>query len=212
MTSVEHTVEAMRGPVKLLVFDMGHVFVKFDWERVCQGFCERARFSGQGFKQVLTELGKLGYERGQCNTEQFLRKINELLNSNISLEEFSILWNATFEEDVEMAELLQSLGKRYPIYLLSNTNENHYEFLQGRFNVERHFSKHILSYKVGLVKPDPEIYHLVTQMSALEAGQCLFVDDLSDNLRAAQSVGLKTIQFIGIEDLKLRLVEHGVNW
>ncbi len=101
----------MVPPVKLLVFDMGHVFVRFDWEKVCQGFCERARVSRERFKTVLSEVAKLGYESGTCNTELFLRRMNELLNCNISVVEFTALWNATFEEDEEMAELLQQLGR-----------------------------------------------------------------------------------------------------
>lgn len=201
-----------RKPVKLLVFDMGHVFVKFDWSRLCEAFCERAKVSNETFKNVLLEVSKLGYERGHCNTETFLRKLNELLNANISMAEFDKLWNVTFEEDPDMAALLQSLGKRYPLYLLSNTNENHYGFLQGNFNVARHFKKLILSYEVGFAKPDAEIYDLVMQWSGYAADECVFVDDLLPNIEAARKAGLNAIQFVGIEDLKQRLKkDYGVD-
>ena len=142
----------MVPPVKLLVFDMGHVFVRFDWDKVCQGFCEHAKVSRERFKTVLVEVSKMGYESGKCNTEQFLGRLNELLDCNISVDQFTVLWNATFEEDPQMAELLQQLGRTYPLYLLSNTNENHYAHLQGRFNVSRHFAHLILSYEVALAK------------------------------------------------------------
>jgi putative hydrolase of the HAD superfamily len=202
--------EKMVPPVKLLVFDMGHVFVRFDWEKVCQGFCDRARVSRERFKTVLSEVAKLGYESGGCDTEYFLRRMNELLGSDISMEEFTALWNASFEEDPEMAELLQQLKESYPIYLLSNTNENHYAYLQGRYNVARHFAHLILSYEVGLAKPDTRIYQLVLERSGYAPSEIVFVDDLIPNVEAAAKVGLRTIQFVGIDDLKHRLADMGV--
>lgn len=202
--------DATSVPVKLLVFDMGHVFVRFDWSSVCQGFCDRAGCSRETFREVLAHVGSLGYETGKVNTEVFLREMNAQLGANLTVGEFTTLWNATFEEDPEMASLLQALGKSFPVFLLSNTNENHYAFLQGRFNVARHFKELILSYQVGLAKPDQRIYRLVIERSGFAAAECVFVDDLEVNVQAARAVGMRAIQFVGIDDLKRRLCQMGV--
>ena len=196
--------------MKLLVFDMGHVFVRFDWAAVCQGFCDRLNCSRERFREVLAFAASLGYESGKVNTEVFLRQMNGKLGSNLMADEFTELWNSTFEEDPEMAALLSQLSNRFPLYLLSNTNENHYDFLQGRFNVARHFRELILSYKVGLVKPDERIYKIVLERSGVAANECLFVDDLETNVLAARAVGMQAIQFIGIDDLRKRLSDRGL--
>jgi putative hydrolase of the HAD superfamily len=196
--------------VKLLVFDMGHVFVDFEWEEVCKGFYTRSGHTRDEFKKVLSDVAKLGYERGTISTENFLTELNSKLGLTLTVEEFTTLWNATFRENPEMAQLLQDLSLKYPLYLLSNTNEIHYRHLQDSFNVARHFKELILSYQVGMAKPDRGIYEIVLERSGLPAEHCLFVDDLPPNIQAAQSVGMRAIQFKGIEDLKQQLAALGV--
>lgn len=199
-----------KNAISLLVFDMGHVFIDFEWDIVCEGFRQRAAVSGEQFAQVLKHLGSLGYERGTISTPQFLASMNELLRTDITEVEFTGLWNATFRENDEMSRLFVALRKTHPLYLLSNTNDNHYEFLQSTFNVARHFDELILSYEVGSTKPDAAIYQEVVNRSGLDPSQCLFVDDLEANVEAAAALGMQTIQFTGVEPLVARLTDHGI--
>ena len=103
--------------IKLIVFDMGHVFVDFEWEIVCHGFYTRAGITKEQFKPILKHIGSLGYENGHIDTVAFLKAINEQMASHgniapISEEEFHILWNATFRENNHMADLMQQLRKQ----------------------------------------------------------------------------------------------------
>lgn len=206
------TAPAQEHPeLELLVFDMGHVFVDFDWGQVCQGFCDRAGMTREQFKEVLAFVGALGYEDGRVMTEGFVKALNEKLSLTMSIAEFDELWNFGFHENPEMAALLTELGTRYPLYLLSNTNESHYGFLSTQFKVDRHFQELILSHKVGFTKPDPRIYQEVLNRSGIAASKCLFVDDLERNVAAAAALGMHTIRFVGIEDLKQRLNALGIS-
>lgn len=195
--------------VKLLVFDMGHVFVDFDWEAVCQGFCAKANRSREEFAHVLSYIGSLGYEQGKISTADFLNELNRKLSASITLEEFTVLWNHTFVENQEMATLLTTLRKQRPLYLLSNTNENHYGFLQSTYDVARHFDGLVLSYEVGYAKPDRKIYEEVLARSGFAASECLFIDDLEPNVKAAEAVGMRAIRFVSVDDLKQRLSSLG---
>lgn len=211
MSASDSTANSAENAIALLVFDMGHVFIDFEWDVVCEGFRQRAAVDEQQFAQVLKHLGSLGYERGAIRTPQFLASMNELLRTDISEEEFTRLWNATFRENDEMSQLFALLRKTHPLYLLSNTNDNHYGFLQSTFNVARHFDELILSYEVGATKPDARIYQEVVSRSGLAPSQCLFVDDLEANVEAAAVLGMQTIRFTGVEPLKARLTELGIN-
>jgi HAD superfamily hydrolase (TIGR01549 family) len=205
------TAPAQEKPeVELLVFDMGHVFVDFTWSEVCKGFCDRAGMTSEQFKEVLAFVGTLGYEDGRVMTEGFVKALNEKLSLSMTTTEFDQLWNFGFHENVEMAALLGELGKRYPLYLLSNTNESHYGFLSSKFKVDRHFKELILSHKVGFTKPDPRIYQEVLNRSGIAANKCVFVDDLERNVQAAAALGMNTVRFVGIEDLKEKLRGLGV--
>lgn len=203
--------ELPRGPdLKLLVFDMGHVFVDFDWNVVCQGFRSRTKLSEDEFRQVLAHIGSLGYELGRITTADFLHEFNVKSGTSLTLEEFTLLWNATFHENEEMAELLQELRKQLPLYLLSNTNESHFGWLEQTFNVSRHFTEQILSFQVGSAKPAQRIYEEVLMRSGRKAHECLFVDDLEHNVQAATNLGMQAIRFTGITGLKRNLAVRGL--
>lgn len=196
--------------MKLLVFDMGHVFVDFEWESVCLAFCRRAGCTIETLRPVFYELSQLGYESGRIGTDTFLGELNSRLKTDISREEFTELFTHTFRENEEMAQLLQTLKQQVPLYLLSNTNEVHYDWLQEKYAVARHFQELILSYKVGCSKPDQAIYRHVLERSRFDAGDCLFIDDLQPNIDAALGVGMKAHRFGGIEPLKSELRSYGL--
>lgn len=196
--------------VKLLVFDMGHVFVDFDWNAVCEGFCRISGRTREQLKEDFRYVASLGYERGEISTADFLCALNGRLETSLTVEQFTELWNVTFQENAEMAELLAVLKEQRPLYLLSNTNEVHFDFLESSFTVTRHFSEVILSYKVRSSKPDRQIYEEVLKRSGLSAAECLFVDDLAVNIAAARDqVGMQVIHFKGVTHLKERLRELG---
>jgi glucose-1-phosphatase len=196
--------------IELFAFDMGHVLIDFEWPTVCEGFYRRAGLEPDSFAPILKHLGSLGYETGKIGTVEFLKEVNKVLSTDIDEAEFTTLWNATFRENGEMADLLQRLKDSYSLYLLSNTNENHYSFIQREYDVARHFSELILSYEVGSAKPDLTIYKEVISRSGIAAGSCLFVDDLEANVRAAREVGLQAILFTTPQALKADLRELGV--
>lgn len=202
--------------IKLIVFDMGHVFVDFEWDIVCQGFYSRAGITQEQFKPILKHIGSLGYENGHIDTSTFLQAINEQMASHgnmhpITEEEFHQLWNATFRENDDMANLLQTLRKQHKLYLLSNTNESHWQYLDQNFKVSRHFEELILSYKVGHSKPHHEIYQEVLRRSNLAAHQCLFIDDLEPNIQAGTEVGMNVVHFKDINDLQSRFEHFGIS-
>jgi epoxide hydrolase-like predicted phosphatase len=198
-----------RDNVDLLVFDMGHVFIDFEWEAVCLGFCAQAGCSLDQLRAVFKEVAQLGYESGRIDTHSFLAELNQRLQSQITREQFTEIWTTSFRENEHMAELLQKLKLQRPLYLLSNTNEVHYEWLQSRYNVARHFQELILSYKVGCSKPEAQIYHEVLNRSGIAPDRCLFIDDLECNINAAAGLGMQTILFRGVDDLKTNLTGLG---
>lgn len=54
----------------------------------------------------------------------------------------------------------------------------------------------VLSGDVGVAKPDPRIYRLTADALGLAPGDCIFVDDLSANVRGAVAVGMVGIHHV----------------
>ena len=64
------------------------------------------------------------------------------------------------------------------------------DLLRGEFHV------FIESAKVGLRKPDPRIYELVLSELAIDARECVFLDDIGGNLKPARAMGIHTLKVI----------------
>jgi putative hydrolase of the HAD superfamily len=66
------------------------------------------------------------------------------------------------------------------------------------------------SSEIGLRKPDPLIYRELINRVGLPAPQIVFVDDLPENLPAAEELGIRAVRFTGIDALRSTLHELGV--
>ena len=65
----------------------------------------------------------------------------------------------------------------------------------------------ILSYKDKVIKPDPAIYRLLIERYDLVPENCVFIDDTQKNLDAAEKIGIKTILFTEIGQVRWQLDE-----
>ena len=129
--------------------------------------------------------------------EDFRTAIRE--NSTVTLtdEEIDALWNAMLLEiPREKLELILDLRGKYMVYLLSNTNSIHWDYVcKNAFNyrgfrVNDYFEETFLSYEMHLAKPDKAIYEKVLQDANLLAEETLFIDDSEANCKAAEEVGI----------------------
>ena len=68
----------------------------------------------------------------------------------------------------------------------------------------------VLSYRIGYLKPEPKIYLAAAESVETTPQQCLFIDDREINVDGAQSLGMQSIQFTGIEKLRQDLAALGI--
>ncbi|MBD0785598.1 HAD family phosphatase [Vibrio sp. Y2-5] len=72
------------------------------------------------------------------------------------------------------------------------------------------FDGAIVSAEVGLLKPQPEIYQLLLSRYALNASETVFIDDMPNNVKGAEFVGISVIQFENVVQCELALRLLGV--
>ena len=112
--------------------------------------------------------------------------------------------------DEAMLQLSQTLKKNYRRYVLSNTIPQHIEFVFNRYPLLKDFDGHILSYEVGLMKPDRKIYELITRRFDIIPEQAVFIDDLPANVEAARLTGLQAIPHKNFTETRRELTKLGV--
>ena len=80
---------------------------------------------------------------------------------------------------------------------LSNGVPEVMNLVRAQRNLDDYFDVVIVSYEVGFIKPDARIYELCLTRLGVAPADALFVDDRSENLTAAERLGIQTLQFSG---------------
>lgn len=97
------------------------------------------------------------------------------------------------DKTVELMRKLKNRGHR--LYCLSNMHIASIEYLERTYGFWDVFSGKVISCRVGLCKPEAEIYEHLLQAHGLSPAQTLFVDDVRVNLDAAAQFGISTLHF-----------------
>ena len=101
------------------------------------------------------------------------------------------------ELPAERLQFVDSLRtKGHPVYLLSNGNDLHFDFINRKYGLDSHFDGFFLSQKMHMAKPEPEIFESV-QKELGNPENVIFIDDLQANrLAAEQTVHWQTFESI----------------
>ena len=106
---------------------------------------------------------------------------------------------------VEQVKQLRQAG--YSTGILSNFADDARPRWTDVFPFINYFDEIIISSEVGLMKPDPKIYHLALESAGVKPEEALFIDDFIENIEGAQQVGMQTIHFIDPEVVQQQLAE-----
>ena len=188
----------MDKKIKNIVFDLGGVLVDLDFKAAINGL-QKAGFAN--VKEQLQAFDRDGifqkFELGEMTAEEFRTAIRENSSVELTDEEVDALWNAMLlEVPREKLELILHLRGKYMVYLLSNTNSIHWDYVcKNAFNyrgfrVNDYFEETFLSYEMHLAKPDKAIFEKVLQDANLLPEETLFIDDSEANCKAAEEVGI----------------------
>jgi HAD superfamily hydrolase (TIGR01509 family) len=199
--------------IEALLFDLGKVLIDFDFELCIRRFTPRSTLSREQLEGVMRHSAWITrYETGQISTADFHRYLSEHGKLQMSIEEFHEAWAAVFLPGLLVPErLLANLKARYPLILISNTNEAHARFIKGQYPVFSYFEQRIFSHEVGSLKPDRKIFEAAIAAAGKPPSSLFFTDDRVENIEAAQELGIWAHRFVSVPDLLNALKKHGVN-
>ncbi len=191
--------------IKSVIFDLGGVLFDIDYtltQRAFMNIGAQKPFADLYSQQMQTGLFD-DFEKGTVTPAQFRARLKELLPASVDDHQIDRAWNALligFPE--KKVELLKRLGKKYRLFLLSNTNEIHLPevmrmsaHLNGKKGFEKLFERYYYSCRMGMRKPDREIFDKVCVDNNLETDTTLFIDDSKQNIEGADRAGLNTLHY-----------------
>lgn len=195
-----------------IVFDFGGVLLDIDYQKTYTALSEllNIEFNINSITPEMTTV-LADFETGKINIETFLWNIQRLAKNEVPIGQAVIkAWNAMLLGwNPSKFNFLLSLRQRYKVYLLSNTNELHLDWvlrdLKTKHEINdfdnRFFDKTFYSHIIGLKKPDREIFEFVTNDLNLDVQKTLFIDDLLPNIEAASHYGWQTYHHNPSDDL-----------
>lgn len=192
---------AVTPSIKALFVDFGNVCATLDSGRFTRRFAAHAKVDEKRLFSVLCGPDGKGYsplfaafECGEITPLSFYRAVVGALScaDRIDFQTFALMWTDIFKKT--NAPLDRILGRvRCPKYLLSNTNALVFGRAIARMAIVRNNfpdpHQHVLSCKIGAMKPDPQIYRIALRQARVEAGEALFIDDLAENIAAWEALG-----------------------
>ncbi|MFQ5531031.1 MAG: HAD-IA family hydrolase [Candidatus Nanoarchaeia archaeon] len=110
----------------------------------------------------------------------------------------------------EVRDLAKKLKKKYKIALLSNHVEGWLEDELDNFKIRKLFDTITTSYKSKSAKPDSKIYIDAVKSLKLIPRECIYIDDLEENIHPANKIGMKGILFRNTNNLITDLEKLGV--
>jgi putative hydrolase of the HAD superfamily len=200
--------------IKAVIFDLGRVIVPFDFNR---GYTRLAPLCGIPAAEIPKRIAPTGlvplFESGGIEPRDFVRELSRHLNLDTTYENFCEIWSSIFLPHTLIPEsMLIGIARKYRLVLLSNTNAIHFEMVRENYPLLRHFHSLVLSYKVGAMKPLPQIYRRAIEEAGCLPEECFFTDDIPDYVAGARAQGIDAVQFESAEQIEAELRKRGVKW
>ena len=156
-----------------------------------------------------TQTGIFGdVEEGRITAEEFRTELSRIVGRTLSFDECKYGWLGYRKEvprrNLDMLRRLRSEG--YRLILLSNTNPFMMswaltkDFDGGTDSLEDYFDALYLSFRLGVMKPNPKFFQAVIDNEHILPGESLFVDDGPRNVEAARKLGFNTMCPVNGED------------
>lgn len=201
-----------------ILFDLGKVLVPLDWGIAFQRLApflppHRLRLLGEDPKAFhdLFHDPVLALEKGELDFDGFHTVMCETLEVSMPMERFHFIWCDIFRVNPKVVALGRTLSERYGTWLVSNTSEAHYQWIVGKFPEIVFYRGAALSYELGVMKPDAAYYEKAISLFRVSAQNCVFIDDLAENVEGAVRAGMTGIVYQDTDQLTNELQRLGID-
>jgi epoxide hydrolase-like predicted phosphatase len=183
--------------IRAVIFDFGGVLVRIVDDR------PRLELSAQ-LGVPLSKLDNLVFfsetaqkaSKGEIRVAQHWQAVGQALGiSPEGMPNFLEKYWSADDVNWQLLDFIRELHPRYKVGLLSNAWDDLRQTMHQRWNIDGLFDTMVISAEVHLVKPDPRIFHLAVERLQVLPVEAVFVDDIAENVKAAEKAGLQAIQY-----------------
>jgi putative hydrolase of the HAD superfamily len=185
--------------IKNIIFDLGGVIINLDINKTIAEF---NKLSYMPFEAIYTQAGQSelfdSFDKGQISTEEFFEELRKQIRYTGPDMELLRAWNAMLLDIPEKRlDVLVTMKQNYNTFLLSNTCEPHIAAFEhdlylkhGVKNFNDYFDEVYYSCRVGMRKPNKEIFEFVLETNNLKPEETVFIDDSLQHVKGAGECGI----------------------
>ena len=195
--------------IEAIIFDVGGVYMQGSFIEFMNKSYKILGIPGE-FKTDSIVTFDDDYNKGLINAEECFRKVFGVEISEENMNAIFGLWTNTWKPETQMLSYVKALQRKYVTAVLSNSDPVNSEKYtkEGWYDP---FDYLVLSHEVQINKPDPEIYKIILDKVGVPASECVFIDDIQENLDvASKTFGMKTILYQSFEQMIRELMLLGV--
>ncbi len=192
------------GKIQAVIFDWGGVLIDDPAPGLMQYCADKLSVSKKDYIKAHKKFAQ-DFQKG-LSEDNFWPKVCKELNKPVP--EVKSLWGdavrTVYSPRADVFAMVSSLHNNgYRTAVLSNTEVPAMQFFHElQYDM---FDVLVFSCAEGVVKPERKIYEITVQKLGTTPKQTVFIDDRQDFVDGAKQVGLKTILFQDIEQLKKEL-------
>ena len=200
-------------PPKFIYFDLGNVVVHFDHQNM---FRQIAQVSGVDAAQieevVLDRQLREAHETGRISGRELYDVFCRRTGTRPDYDALVRAGSDIFELNVSLLPIISQIRQAgYRLGVLSNTCAAHWEHCAGKFSIiAEAFSVEVLSYRVGAVKPQAEIFAAAAEAAGCRPQEIFFTDDTLGHVAGARASGFDAVQYTSTPKLVADLRQRGV--
>lgn len=200
----------MANPVDLVLFDLGGVLIELSGVRAMLELAD-IESEDELWRRWLTCRWVRRFESGGCSETEFAAGM--VADWRLELTPAAFLeafrdWPARPLPGA--AELVTETRASVATGCFSNTNALHWHDHIATWPLAGLFDHRLLSFELGLLKPDAEAFAQVAGMLGVPAGRVLFLDDNAVNVAGAAAAGFQATRVVGVGEARQRLAEAAV--
>ena len=185
--------------IKNIIFDLGGVIINLDVNKTISEF---NKLSYMPFEAIYTQAEQSelfdAFDKGIISPEDFFYNIRKQLRYEGADHELIKAWNAMLlDVPGKRLDVLVKTKQNYNTFLLSNTNETHVAAFEhslylehGVKNFNDYFDEVYYSCRMGMRKPDKEIFEFVLAKNNLKPEDTVFIDDSIQHVKGAGECGI----------------------
>lgn len=185
--------------IKNIIFDLGNTLLFFDFDYFYSGLANREkRLNIPAFKKFIHQRKyDIKLMKGMTTHRDFFRVLKRKFNLKISYTDFIYLYSDIFWINYPMKHFLEKMTriKKFKLFLLSNTDTVHINFIDKNYPFIRLIKNRILSFRVKSVKPERKIFRYLIDKHRIEPCESVVIDDMKNNLLTAANLGFHTILY-----------------